>query len=344
MRLLVAFAVIFISSLFPVCADDTSATFASLAPATESALASKSLLLDIAPIGANKLVAVGQHGHILLSMDGINWQQANVPVQATLTSVYFLNEQLGWAVGHDATILHSQDGGLNWQVQQYLPALEKPLLDIYFKNAQQGLAVGAYGQFFRSNDGGTTWQSEFHQEFLLADDVDYLKELKAEDEEAYLDEISFILPHFNGLVQDGRTLFLLGEAGLLAKSNDFGLTWQQFDGFYQGSFFSMGRTKQGNILVAGLRGHVFRSLNNGRQWQEIATNTTALLNDIVFTDEERIFVLGNNGMLLISSDDGESFHQRPQQDGKTLISGVWFKGKLVAVSDVGIKVLDLPKQ
>ena len=342
MRLLVAFAVISIISLSSVRAADSAVTSATLASATESALASKSLLLDISPIGQDKLVAVGQHGHILLSNDGENWQQANVPVQATLTSVYFLNDQLGWAVGHDATILHSQDGGLNWQVQQYLPELEKPLLDIYFKNAQQGLAVGAYGQVFRSNDGGTTWQSEFHQEFLLADDVDYIKELKAEDEEAYLDEISFILPHFNGLVQDGRTLFLLGETGLLAKSNDFGLTWQQFDGFYQGSFFSLARTQSGNILVAGLRGHVFRSIKNGQQWQEIATNTTALLNDIVFSDDERIFVLGNNGMLLVSSDDGESFSQRPQQDGKTLIAGVWFKGRLLAVSDVGIKVLNLP--
>ena len=343
MRLLVAFAVISIISLSSVRAADSAVTSATLAPATESALASKSLLLDISPIGQDKLVAVGQHGHILLSNDGENWQQANVPVLATLTSVYFLNEHLGWAVGHDATILHSQDGGLNWQVQQYLPELEKPLLDIYFKNAQQGLAVGAYGQVFRSNDGGTTWQSEFHQEFLLADDVDYIKELKAEDEEAYLDEIAFILPHFNGLVQDGRTLFLLGETGLLAKSNDFGLTWQQFDGFYQGSFFSLARTQSGNILVAGLRGHVFRSIKNGLQWQEIATNTTALLNDIVFADDERIFVLGNNGMLLVSSDDGESFSQRPQQDGKTLIAGVWFKGRLLAVSDVGIKVLNLPQ-
>ena len=129
---------------------------------------------------------------------------------------------------------------------------------------------------------------------------------------------------------------------MLAKSNDFGLTWQQFDGFYQGSYFSLARKQSGNILVAGLRGHVFRSIKNGQKWQEIVTNTTALLNDIVFSDDERIFVLGNNGMLLVSSDDGESFSQRPQQDGKTLIAGVWFKGRLLAVSDVGIKVLNLP--
>jgi len=342
MRLLVSFALIFLIPLSQTWADNAAPI---KIPATESVLASKSLLLDIALIGEDRLVAVGQHGHILLSSDGDNWKQANVPVQATLTSVYFLNETLGWAVGHDATILHSLDGGLNWQVQQYLPSLEKPLLDVHFKNPEQGIAIGAYGQFFRSNDGGATWIAEFHQEFLLADDIDYLKELKIEDEEAYLDEISFILPHFNTIVQDDGSLFLLGEIGLIAKSNDFGLTWQQFDNFYQGSFFSLASTKKGDLLVAGLRGHVFRGLKtvieSEMQWEGVNTDTTALLNDVVSSPDGRIFILGNNGMLLVSNDDGESFSKNPQKDGKTLIAGVWFKGQLLTVSDVGIKVVEL---
>jgi photosystem II stability/assembly factor-like uncharacterized protein len=343
MRLLVAFAVMSILFTSPVFADNSSSSITKQSAATKSALASKSLLLDISSVGKEALVAVGQHGHILISNDAETWEQANVPVQATLTSVFFLNDNLGWAVGHDATILHSNDGGHNWQVQQYLPELEKPLLDIYFKNAQEGIAIGAYGQVFRSNDGGLTWQSEFHQTFLFADDVEYLNELKAEDEAAYLDEIAFILPHFNSVEYDGKNLFLIGETGLLAKSSDFGKSWQQFKGFYQGSFFSLGITLEGSVLVAGLRGHVFRHLTNSPDWLDITTKTTALLNDIVFTQDERIFILGNNGMLLISTDDGNSFSQRPQQDGKTLIAGVWFKGKLVAVSDVGIKILDLSK-
>lgn len=310
--------------------------------ATKSALASKSLLLDIFAISADKLVAVGQHGHILLSSDGETWQQANVPVKATLTKVFFLNEKLGWAVGHDATILISQDGGLNWQLQQYLPSLEKPLLDIYFKNAQQGIAVGAYGQFFRSNDGGASWQSEFHQAFLLEDDIEYLDELRLEDEAAYLDEISFILPHFNSVVAEGNNIFLIGETGLIAKSIDFGITWQPIENFYQGSFFSLARIKNDGVIIAGLRGHVFRNVPNTQEalhWRQVETGTTALLNDIVLTDDGRIFILGNNGVLLMSTDDGKSFKLFSQQDGKALIAGVWFKEKLIAVSDVGIKVI-----
>jgi photosystem II stability/assembly factor-like uncharacterized protein len=298
-------------------------------------------LLGITKISENKLAAVGPRGHILTSSNATDWQQANVPLQVTLTNIYFLNENLGWAVGHDATVLHTTDGGINWLVQNYQPELDKPLFDINFTDPLNGLAVGAYGLVLRTNNGGQSWVSEFHSEFLLADDVDYLKELKAEDEEAYLDEVAFILPHFNRLISDGRTWFLLGEVGLLAKSNDFGLTWQPFDEIYQGSFFDLGRTKAGNLIVAGLRGHVFRSTQNGREWSEISTKTTALLNDVVLADDERIFILGNNGVLLESSDDGNTFLLRTQKDGKALIAGEWFKGKLIAVSEVGIKTIDL---
>jgi photosystem II stability/assembly factor-like uncharacterized protein len=307
----------------------------------EARLASKSLLLDITKVGLSQLVAVGEHGHILLSSDAVNWRQAKVPVQTTLTSVFFIDSMLGWAVGHDATILNTIDGGLTWQIQQYKPELEKPLLDVVFKSTTDGIAIGAYGLIFRTQDGGITWKNEFHSEFLLPEDTEYLAELKQEDEEAYLDEASSILPHFNRLVIDGRTLYMVGEIGLIVKSNDFGISWLPFDEIYQGSFFDIARTRQGNLLVVGLRGHVFRSLKNGTPWQQRQTKTTALINDIVLSDDDRIFLLANNGTLLESVDDGQSYQLKIQKDGKALIAGVWFNGQLIAVSDVGIKKISL---
>ena len=68
-------------------------------------LAEKSLLLDIHKIGESKLIAVGERGHVLISRDGNTWQQISVPSVATLTRAFFLNDKLGWIVGHDATIL-----------------------------------------------------------------------------------------------------------------------------------------------------------------------------------------------------------------------------------------------
>lgn len=306
-------------------------------------LATQSLLLDITSINAAKLVAVGERGHILLSSDGENWQQAQVPVQETLTAVYFVDEFNGWAVGHAATILATVDGGKTWQLQQYLPQTQKPLLDILFTDKNNGIAIGAYGLFYRTNDGGGSWSIEYHNEFLYPEDQAYLADLKLQDEEAYLDEQSSILPHFNRIVADGRTLYLAGEIGLIAKSNDFGVSWEKLDAIYPGSFYDINRTQDGNLLVVGLRGHVFRSLRNGTPWQEINSDVTALLSAIVLSDDERIFILGNNGVLLESRDDGASFTKLLQKDGKALIAGVWYKNKIIAVSDVGIKTINVTK-
>ncbi|WP_077286031.1 WD40/YVTN/BNR-like repeat-containing protein [Cognaticolwellia aestuarii] len=306
-------------------------------------LASKSLLLDIIEVNQSKLVAVGERGHILLSSDGADWQQAQVPVQVTLTAVYFIDEMHGWAVGHDATILSSSDGGVSWQIQQHLPEMEKPLLDVLFFDKNTGVAVGAYGLFYRTNDGGQHWSIEYHNEFLYPEDQAYLAELKREDEVAYLDEQSSILPHFNRVVADEGTLYLAGELGLIAKSNDLGVSWQRLDEIYPGSFYDIKRTQADNLVVIGLRGHVFRSLENGSSWQASDSHVTALLSSIVLSDDQRVFILGNNGVLLESRDDGVSFTKHLQKDGKALIAGVWYKNKIIAVSDVGIKTINITK-
>ena len=66
-----------------------------------------------------------------------------------------------------------------------------------------------------------------------------------------------------------------------------------------------------------------------------------MINDIVLTNDDRIFLLANNGTLLESNDDGVSYRLRNQKDGKALIAGVWFNNQLIVVSDVGVKTISL---
>ncbi|XQW86664.1 WD40/YVTN/BNR-like repeat-containing protein [Thalassotalea piscium] len=306
-----------------------------------SPLAQKSLLLDIKNVDDQYLIAVGERGHILRSTDGETWQQMPSPTQTTLTSVDFVNASQGWAVGHNATILHSADAGLTWQIQYQNPQFEIPFLNVYFKDENTGVAVGSYGLFFRTNDGGKNWQQEFHLSLLIEEDLEYLDELKRDDEAAYLTERSRILPHFNRFYQDGRTSYLVGELGLIAKSNDLGEHWERLEDIYQGSFYDINRTKKGNLLAVGLRGHVFRSVSNGDGWQNVIVETTALLNNIVPYQDQVIFILGNNGVLLKSVDDGLSFTLDNQSDGKALLAGAIFKDKLIVASEVGIKVIQV---
>ena len=102
-------------------------------PAIQSELAIKSWLVDVARAG-NRMVTVGQRGHILYSDDaGKTWRQASVPVSSDLTAVYFPTPTQGWAVGHDGVVLHSTDTGATWTKQIDGRQIGQIMLDYYSK-------------------------------------------------------------------------------------------------------------------------------------------------------------------------------------------------------------------
>ena len=128
-------------------ADDTS---------TMAKLAGQSMLLD-GVSRENVMAVVGERGHVLMSSDGKSWQQIIVPTRTTLTGVYFRDKQNGWAVGHDAAILRTTDGGKQWQKVYNDPEGESPLFDVWFRDEKHGIAIGAYGLYLVSEDGGASW-------------------------------------------------------------------------------------------------------------------------------------------------------------------------------------------
>lgn len=303
-------------------------------PAMPTERAHKNLLLDIVRAD-NRLIAVGTHGHIIVSDDhGMSWQQARVPVTATLTAVYFPSGQYGWAVGHDGVILHSNDGGLSWvkqfdgyvandaivaaahkrvqRAEQQLALAEesgdalaiedaelrlenaqfglddaqydastgstKPFLDVWFYDARQGFAVGAYGMIFHTADGGQTWE-------------DATARIPNPDR-LHLNAISVVGP---------QSLVVVGEMGLLVRSDDLGQTWHKQVSPYDGSLFGM-VSREGTQLLFGLRGHVFRSVDGGIQWQELQTGSEQSLFG-GFVGRNTALLLGNGGSVIFFNRD-----------------------------------------
>lgn len=172
---------------------------------TESAKASQSLLIDATHAG-KRLVVVGDRGHILFSDDqGRTSTRARVPTRQLLTAVFFLDDKRGWAVGHDALVLASSDGGATWSKQfEDLPR-EAPLLDVAFLDARHGFAVGAYGALLETTDGGQHWQD-------VAERLDNPDQL-----------------HLNGIAQvRDAGLFIVGEQGGMFRSADNGQTSPRF--------------------------------------------------------------------------------------------------------------------
>ncbi|GIU52922.1 YCF48-related protein [Shewanella sp. KT0246] len=293
-------------------------------------LAESSLVLDIAKAGDN-LVAVGERGHVLINQQQ-DWTQINSPVISQLTKVFFLNENQGWAVGHDATIIHTSDGGITWQVQFQSTEVEKPLMDILFFNEKDGIAVGAYGLFYRTIDGGKNWVQEFHEELLFPEDVSYLADLKAEDEALYLSERAALLPHFNRVIQlSDSQLLMVGELGLVATSSDNGQTFSAQAFNYEGSMFNAIEVNDA-VYVMGLRGHVFKTDKQFSQWQEVELPVKSSINNAFVTDTGTLYLVGNAGVVIeLDSSDNATIVARRQGENIVAIESdnqgqVWFAG------------------
>jgi photosystem II stability/assembly factor-like uncharacterized protein len=298
-------------------------------PAYMAPLASEALLLDGARAGA-LLVVVGERGIALASRDeGRTWAQGEVPVRSTLTGVHLHDESLGWAVGHDATILRTRDGGRTWQLLAYAPEELTPLLDVWFADASRGFAIGAYGRFLATTDGGDAWTPV---EFVApphaaqaadADASDDAAREPEDDFEVWDDDEGPLDYHLNRIAAapSGR-LFIAAEAGHVFRSDDGGTTWTSLPSPYAGSFFGVLPLEGDGVLVVGLRGHAFRSGDGGINWVGIETGTTATLNDAVRLDDGTILIGGLAGTVLASAPGSPGYlpHERPDRLGTSALA------------------------
>ena len=279
-------------------------------PAQKSALAPRTLLTGLARAG-QRVLAVGQRGHVLLSDDaGKSWQQAEVPVSADLVAVQFPTATAGWAVGHDGVVLHSADAGKTWARQLDGRSLgdvlvahytrsgddkwlaeakrfaaqgaENPFLDVWFDDARNGTIVGAFGLVLRTADGGTTWEPLLHA-------TDNPKGL-----------------HLYAVRRIGADLFIAGEQGTALKLDRDSGRFTALNLPYKGTLFGL-IGKERVVLAHGLRGNVVRSTDGGSNWQSVPTGVGVGLTASTLDERGRFVIVSQAGHVLVSSEDGASF-------------------------------------
>jgi photosystem II stability/assembly factor-like uncharacterized protein len=335
------------------------ATWGAAAPAADEAsaeiapLAIDSLLLDGIVVDG-RYVVVGERGHILVSTDaGHDWEQASVPTRATLTGVWFSDPELGWAVGHDETILKTTDGGRTWRVVHAAPENLWPLLDVWFRDADHGIAVGAYSKYLVSDDGGETWNATPFAPGKAApaaddgssrpDESPAANEADESDEAWYADDELGYDVHLNEIVPAGTHLYLPAEAGQIFRSDDDGATWLELPSPYEGSFYAALPLENDALLIFGLRGHLYRSEDSGADWVEIETGTDAMLTDGTVTADGTVVIVGLAGTILLSHDGGKTFMLDQQPDRKGYARVIASADRLLLLGEGGVHAYVPPR-
>jgi photosystem II stability/assembly factor-like uncharacterized protein len=321
---------------------------------------------------SDRIVAVGDRGVIAFSdNEGVSWQQSKVPISTLMTSVYFVNNKEGWAVGHSGSILHTNDRAQNWTLQldgrevnqlllqkakdtlqglreEYAQAevnekedLEYAVEDAEFElsNAEFDLGLGPSNPFldvlFLNEEKGFAVGA--YGLFVMTEDAGQTWKSLASRLE------NFDRYHLNTLAQlKGGAIIIAGEAGTLFVSYDQGLQWETLYGPYQGSFFGIQPTEnEDEALLYGLKGHVFKTQDAGQSWKKIPVSVETSLTSSAISQDGSLVISGYSGVVLLSNDHGETFSQI-KTEGFEGFNGVEFSnaGDLVLVSDETIQMLE----
>ena len=320
--------------------------------AVKSKYTTESLLLGVTRAGS-RMVAVGEYGNIVLSDDdGKTWRQATkVPSTVTLTSVAFVDEKTGWAVGHDTLILHTTDGGETWVKQFGGGESDNALLSVFFKSPTQGIAVGAFNYTVETQDAGKTW---VERKTLMPPPPAGTVPAKPVDENidptakktvqgagtadpyaaAEGDE-----NHLNAIFQgpDANTLFIAAEAGAVYRSTDAGTTWSKILTGYVGSFWGGLTAKDGTVYVTGMRGNIWASRDKGLTFARLDTSGAdqSIAAGLQLKDGSLVFV-GLGGQVLYTP-DGTKYTLTYRPDRKGLNAVIDDGETLLVFGEAGIK-------
>lgn len=288
------------------------AAFAPDGAARSMPLADKSSLLDLGQAG-QRLVAVGERGHVLLSDDqGARWRQAQaVPTRVTLTALHVATPTQLWACGHGGTILRSDDAGEHWQRVAGQADSPDVLLSIRVDAGGRGLAVGGFGFALATADGGSTWTPATL--------------LEGEDGERHLNRI---------FVSAVGTWLIAAESGHVLRQADPAGPWSAVKTAYAGSLWS-GAAVGGTLLAGGMRGHWVRSTDDGRSWTQHRAPQAGSITAVVPLADGQVLMVGVDGTQLQGAASADELAFRRLDDRTTLTGAVALADGRLALAGVG---------
>jgi len=297
--------------------------------------------------------AVGDHGVILHTDDnGQHWSPQVSGVTCTLNSVCFVDARNGWAAGgmaypylHDSSgvVLFTRDGGTSWQREPVLlPALRR----IRFLSQRQGWAIGCPsamfpGGVFISRDAGRNWQpagSAGTTRMTTGDLFDGRNAILGgslglaatinEGDFVRNSSASAVLYSVNGMqVVPPSYGWLVGDGGWVALTGNRGNAWRQPLGTLPPGAalfdFSALAVRGPKCWIAGSPGsRIFYTPDAGRTWSALPTGSALPLRAITFVDDLHGWAVGQMGLILASSDGGQTWRRQRSGGARAAVMAV----------------------
>lgn len=262
-----------------------------------------------------------------------SWTKQRTGSLAWLHSVFFLDQDRGWAVGSRGTLLSTVDGGRTWQANSQ--PTEDTIRDIYFSDDQNGVIVCERSIYeLRTNDeprayllktmdGGQHWKrvtirggiidsrlmravfsgggrgwafGEGGAMFVTNDAGTTWTRLQAPTRYLLL----------GGAFIDESSGWLVGAGSTIVQTTDGGQTWHhgQLDSSVNVRFNATSFVDGRIGWAVGSGGVIFRTVNGGRSWRLQHSGVSSDLFDVKFLNAVEGWAVGAEGTVLHTLDGG----------------------------------------
>lgn len=231
-----------------------------------------------------------------MSISQSGWQVQSTPAGSYFHSIYFLNQNTGWAAKEgmsNSVIIKTTNRGTNWIV--LTDSLNSTISDICFLNETTGWLDGSSGGIRKTTNGGSNWFFVNCPECNNSDDFLGIQFLNENIGYAYGDMqifkstnsgINWVLIPMSFIVTRGQflnsTTGWLAGLGAFTKTTNGGMNWTEnnFVNEWTNDVFFI-NTNTGWIVSNA--GGIFKTTNGGSNWTIQFRDSTKKFNDIVFT-------------------------------------------------------------
>jgi photosystem II stability/assembly factor-like uncharacterized protein len=250
-----------------------------------------------------------------------DYTKIDIPTTATINQIYFMNDQLGWAVTSAGQVLSTYDGGKTWKMNE---VTSRSIHDIHIQG-RQGYLVGERGLLMKTTDGGVTWKD-------ISLNIRY-------------DLVGVGITNDSSIIVCGNDLNSMSKSvGMVFDSWDYGKTWKKhpyrlgngytdlaiypprkvyllaskrafhsinngqryFKGKYEGDRLGFGFDFIDDWgFMVGYKGLFARSVDHGRNWENVSVEITKNLYAVEMFDKFSGVAVGDDGLVLYFYDSGD---------------------------------------
>lgn len=313
-------------------------------------------------IRGTEMYASGIDGVFRSTDDGVTWTSINTGLESNIVYSILMSGSNVFAVMPNLGIWKSTDNGLSWN-RIYDDFFDVPFKYAGFSNmvsCGNKIMVGHGGRGVMSSlDSGASWTPTNHQ--LIATRVSAIKIINDTNIIAGTSS-SGIFWSTNGgsdwnpihhsltidstgyntefdAIVDMDTSILVGSAGGVYRSDDYGQSWSLKGAGMPGVGVSCLARNDANILFAGTIDGCYKSNNRGDTWTA-ANGATAIPNFMVSAlavDKTKLYAATYYGYIYVSADNGGSWSQVGNQlPFETIVSLVVMDSVVYAASRLGV--------